>query len=497
MDKIDSVEPTREQPRPEAGAMPVFVDLDGTLITSDSLVENMLGHIRSRHIKGAWEIVSWLRQGKAHLKSKIPCSLDVTQLPYRQSLIEYLRAAREQGRPIILATASTREIAEGVAGHLPLFDDLLTSTPEENLKGETKLLRIQEWCASHGADQFEYIGDSRADSPIWAEASVVGLAGGATKDESTWRGQSKECFLFPAQKSPGVFPPALKALRPYQWVKNTLVFLPLFLSGSWIALDLWLRAGLMFASLCLASSAVYLINDLFDIESDREHPRKKNRPIAKGTLLPMDAVLLSGMLACLAVLIPLIFQSPKMALASLVYMGVAALYTLWLKREVMIDVIVLAGLYTFRILAGIVATGVVLSHWMLAFSMFLFLSLAMAKRYQEMHMPKTMNKDRVKGRDYFVDDMAIVSQIGTSAAIASLVIFCLYIESQARVHYEYPFVLWPIPPMILYWLTRLWVIAHRGQLTDDPIVYTFKDKISLAVLGGIGLLIVVAKGFFF
>lgn len=300
----------------------------------------------------------------------------------------------------------------------------------------------------------------------------------------------------PRMQSPGARPSRpralVRALRPHQWAKNLLLFLPLILAHSWFDAERLRRAVLAFGAMGACASAVYVCNDLLDLESDRAHPRKRLRPFASGALPiawgpPLAAGLLAAALA-IAVLLPPTF------LACLgLYLAVAAAYSLWLKRKVMIDVVVLAGLYTLRILAGGQATATPVSEWLMAFAIFLFTSLAFAKRHAELARLLREGKELARGRDYLAVDLAMIGPMGTASGYLAVLVLAMYIHG-SEVHrlYRYLWPLWLICPLLLYWISRLWLLAGRGDLNEDPLVFTLRDRVSWVVASLVFVLIAIA-----
>jgi 4-hydroxybenzoate polyprenyltransferase len=271
--------------------------------------------------------------------------------------------------------------------------------------------------------------------------------------------------------------PYLKALRPYQWVKNVLVFLPMMAAHK---LDALTFAYSLLAFLCfsLVASSVYIINDLLDLSADRAHPRKKRRPFASGSLSIADgmwmavALLFAGGLLAISI-------SSDFLLVMLAYYLLTTAYSLHLKRRIVVDICVLAGLYTARIIAGAVATGIPLSVWLLAFSVFFFLSLAAVKRQAELIDSADRGNLKPSGRGYHTDDLPIISMIAIGAGYVSVLVMTLYLNSPEVVEiYDHPEALWGVCAVLLYWITRTVMVAHRGNMHDDPIIYAAKDRVS-------------------
>jgi len=466
---------------------PLCVDLDGTLIATDLLWESLCAMIRGRPMD-AVRLPFWLLGGRANLKRRIAerVAIDVRTLPYRAEVIGFLKDEKALGRRLVLATAADRRLAEGVAEHLGVFDEVIATDDGRNLKGREKLAALQE---RFGASGFDYLGDSPADLPIWEgarEALVVRTSRGTERRAAAVRPPSR---VFEGRRGG---PRALfKALRPHQWAKNILVFVALIAGHQIFHLDLLLRSGLAFLAFCFAASAVYVLNDLLDLEADRRHPRKRKRPFASGAAsIPSGAglvVALLGAAAALTALLPLSFAG-----LLVLYLLLTTVYSAYLKRKVMIDVICLAGLYTLRILAGGAATSIVISPWLAAFSMFLFLSLAFAKRYTELSVAAGP-LDMVPGRGYLAWDIEVIRSLGPTSGYLCVLVLCLYLNSpDVRIHYHRPEVLWLACPLLLYWISRVWVLANRCLLDDDPVVFALRDRVS-RIVGVIAALILAAS----
>ncbi len=468
-------------------ARPLCVDLDGTLITSDTLYESVLLLFRQR----PWLLVIaplWLFGGKSGFKRRIAenATIDPKTLPYRAELLGALRSTRERGRKIVLATAADREVAEAVAGHLDLFDAIHASDGVKNLKAANKrdLLR-----ATYGGG-FDYVGDSAADRTVMEAATRGYLVGASASAVHAVRELGKVQVV---SRRPSSARALIKEIRPHQWSKNALVLLPLLLAPAHADAGAVVRGILATVTFCLCASAGYVFNDLIDIDADRAHATKHNRPFASGALPvivgpPLFFGLLLGSFALSALLLPLSFS----IMLALYFAGTLS-YSLYWKRLMLLDVLVLAGLYTHRILAGGVATGVPVSAWLLGFSMFFFTSLAFAKRYVEL---KAMKDDAmVMNRGYFRADREMVTSMGTSSGYIAALVFVLYVDSAAvRATYVEPRLLWLVLPVLLYWLGRIWLLAGRGQMQEDPVKFALKDKKSL-LSGAIIFAIVAAARF--
>lgn len=469
---------------------PLCVDLDGTLIKTDLLWESLMVLLKQNPLL-ILLLPFWLLKGKAHLKHEIArrVTLDASTLPYDQELVDFLTNERRSGRELILATASHVSYAQAVATHLGLFDDrVFGSDSVVNLKGARKVALLVE---RYGARRFAYAGNSTADFPVWAEASeaiVVNASAGVESRARTLTTVSR-VFSRPVKWVKSV----AKALRVHQWAKNVLVFVPVLASHQLTNGRLMLQAGLAFLSFSLCASSVYIVNDCLDLESDRRHPRKRNRPFASGNLsIPFGLALAA---ACLLGGVLLAFALPQLFLIVLAgYLVLTTAYSFYLKQFVLLDVIVLAQLYTVRVYGGGAATGVEPSHWLLTFSLFLFLSLALVKRFTELRLMSQAEGKELHGRGYWVTDMEHISSIGTASGLLAVLVLALYISSKdVLLLYTHADVLWLVCPVMLYWISRVWMLAYRNRMDDDPVVFAVKDPKSYAMAAIIAAILFFAK----
>ena len=470
--------------RPSDIARPLCVDLDGTLITTDTLWESVALMFRRR----PWTAVAlplWLLGGRARFKRAVSnqASLDPASLPYRKELVEALRTSHERGRKLVLATAADRKIAERVAGHLGLFQAVHASDGKVNLKASYKrdLLRTTY------AEGFDYVGDSSADEAIFA-AATQGYLVGASRRAARIPKRLPKVELVSLKASP--VKALVKQLRPHQWAKNALLLLPLLLAPEIPRFEQVGRALLALMAFCCCASAGYVLNDLLDIEADRAHATKCNRPFASGALPIMFGPPLFVGLMAVSFGLSCAFLPWTFVLALAIYFVGTLSYSLWLKKVLLLDVLVLAALYTHRILSGGAATGVRVSAWLLGFSLFIFTSLAFAKRYVE--LKALTSDDKVRNRGYFRTDLEMVTSMGTASGYTAALVFALYIDSTAvREVYREASVLWLILPVLLYWFGRIWLLAGRGRMQEDPVKFAIKDPVSLLcglVIAGIAVL---------
>ncbi len=460
----------------------LIVDLDGTLLRSDMLFESFWSAF-GRDWRSPFLSMAALTGGRASLKRHLAeaSAVEAATLPYDPKVIAFVQAWRESGGKTALVTASDRKFAEAIASHLDIFDEVHGSDGKLNLKGDRKGQFLEERFGTKG---FAYMGDAKADLPVWRRAAKAFTvnAPAALRREAEQACESVE-HLVTDTKS---VTPYLKAVRPHQWLKNVLVFLPMLAAHQLDATTFFLSL-LAFVSFSLVASSVYVLNDLLDLAADRAHPRKKNRPFAAGSIPIAYGTWMAGGLLILGGLLA-ISISPAFLLIMLAYYLLTTAYSLHLKRQIVIDICVLAGLYTARIIAGAVATGIPLSVWLLAFAVFFFLSLAAVKRQAELIDSAERGNLKASGRGYHVDDLPIISMISICSGYVSVLVMTLYVNSPAVVElYAHPEALWGVSAVLLYWITRTVMVAHRGHMHDDPVVYAAKDRISqmclLIILG--------------
>ena len=474
-----------------ADEVPLCVDLDGTLVKSDTLVDSILLLARQQPASPlSWP--KWVRKGRAGFKREITSRavVDVEHLPYNQPLLAFLREEHARGRQIYLATAADIGFARQVADHVGLFTDVLASDGTLNLAGKNKLEAFQQ----RFPGGFSYIGNAIPDRTLLQASHEPMVANPHGKLKSAMRQDKVTAHReFLDRRSP---PRALlKAIRIHQWAKNTLVFLPPLLAHDRDA-NVMGASLLAFLALSFCASATYILNDLLDIEADRRHPRKRNRPFAAGDLSPFTGaaivLIFFSVAILLAVLVPHAYHDLPGAVGGhdalskpYGFLGWLALYTVttltysfYLKRLALVDVLVLSGLYTVRILAGSAATDINVSAWLAAFSIFFFLSLAFVKRFGELELMLSSNRTKASGRGYGTGDIEQLRSFGTSSAFASVVVLTMYISGLANVLYAHPSRLWLLVPVLILWLCRVWLLASRGELHEDPVVYAITDRTS-------------------
>ena len=463
------------------------VDLDGTLVQGDTLVESLIVLLRTQ----PWRIlglVFWILRGKARFKQELGrlVILQPKLLPYESSLLDYLRSESRRGRKLLLVTGADASVAHPVAAHLGIFSEVICSNGRENVTGSRKLAAIQRVL---GAEEFSYAGNSRADLPVWRRAKSAVVAGASPRLlKAIGRSGVPVENVFPAPRLS--IRTILKAMRVYQWNKNALVLLPLMLSHRLFVLQPLLNGVRAFFAFSLCASAVYLANDILDLPNDRRHNRKKHRPLPSGRLsVPTAVVLIVLLLAGSAVLNP----TPAAAWLLAGYVVSTMAYSIYLKRLLIIDVIMLAGFYTLRLLYGGTAAVVTVSTWTLAFSMFMFLSLALIKRISELQSGASDEGLTGSGRAYLLTDLYQMSALcAASGCIAALVVILYIISPEVMVLYSRPHFLLGIFPLLIYWQSRLLILANRGAIHDDPIVFSMKDRASRATAAVLLILVLAA-----
>jgi len=474
-------------PAQPASALPLCVDMDGTLLKIDTLHEAALD-VLGTDPRVALRLPGWLAAGKQVLKAELaarwPCAAE--DLPVHEAFLEFLTAQRAGGRPIVLCTAANERIATAVAAHFGLFDAVIASDGQRNLRGPAKAQALVE---RFGEGGFAYAGNDATDLAVWRQAGAAVVVGAAPALVQQVRA------MVPVE---GVFDPPpprgaalLRAIRPYQWVKNALCFVPLLVSGHWLDLGAWAGALVAAIAFSLAASAIYLLNDMTDIAADRRHPRKRRRPFAAG-----DLPILWGLIA-----------APVMLLAALALgfgcgMGVILAgyilcslgYTFGLKQQPLADVFLLAALYCLRILGGGEASGQPVTLWLLGFASFFFLSLALIKRVSELLRVIEQGGKAAPRRGYRAADVPSLQMFGIGAVFAATILLSLYLQSSAALRiYRSPGLLWAAVPLLLFWQCRLWLSTNRGWMHDDPILFAARDWVSWLTFALLGLAVLAAR----
>jgi 4-hydroxybenzoate polyprenyltransferase len=466
--------------------VPLCIELDRTLTPVDTLSESILSLIRHAPLQSL-ALPIWLIRGKGRLKRELASrtQIDAGSLPYRSEVLDLIKTAKSNGKRIILSTAAHRRVAETVAAHLGLFDEVLATDDAGNLSGEVKRATL---VSRFGDKGFDLVG-SQSDVAVWRSAREAVFVGSESGAERARRDTQVSAVLPPTGRLTAAW---IRAMRLHQWVKNALVFLPALLAHQLLRPQTLITSLLAFLAFGLCASSVYFVNDLFDLAADRRHPRKRTRPFAAG-VLPAGSGFF-GALLLLASAAAIASQLNWRFVAVLAgYYVLTWAYSLRLKRVALLDVMTLAGLYTIRIVAGAAATGTELSFWLLAFSVFMFLSLGIIKRYTELDDLRMAGGDRAHGRGYSGNDLPLLMALGIASGYSAVVVIALYINSpESKTLYQHSKPLWLICPLMLYWISRMWLLTTRGSMHDDPVVFALRDRISLLVLGALAAIILLS-----
>lgn len=461
---------------------PLIVDLDGTLLKVDTLHETFVALVARHPLRALAAVWTLATRGKAAMKAKIAAYdvLDIETLPLREDLVAWLEEQARAGRELHLVTAADNGVAERVAGRVGIFASATGSSGSHNLKGPNKAAHL----AKTFPRGFSYVGDSGADLAVWQDAHQIVLVAvrPSIRRKALALGKPVEAE-FPGQRKG--LKPILKQLRLHQWSKNLLVFLPVILAHHFTDALSWVSAAFAYFGLSMVASATYIINDLVDLPADRVHATKRNRPLASGAMLiALAAALVPAMLAAGFALALAASWEAAAVLAG--YLVLTLSYSFRLKRVPLLDTAVIGMLFTLRILLGNAAAHLLPSPWLLAFSVTLFFSLAMAKRQSEIAKKAQLTgSERMPGRGYEPGDVMLTLVYGITSGVASLVVLMLYTTNGIATElYRNPTWLWAIPLLLYLWQMRVWLLAHRGILDDDPIVFALKDKLSVAI--GVG-----------
>ena len=473
-----------------AHCRPLCVDLDGTLVRTDLLIESTL-RLLKRMPWIALLLPYWLWSGgKARLKREVALRqpVDAASLPYDRDVIAHLEQRRKDGASLVLATASDRLHADAVAAHLAIFDEVHASDGRCNLSGAEKASVLAERFGEKG---FDYAGNEDKDLEVWKRAGAAIVVGGEPGlAERAARVSTLAATIAPKSAT---WRPYIKALRLHQWLKNALVFVPLVLAHKILEIDALAMAAVAFVAFGLAASSVYVLNDLADLAEDRRHPTKRRRPFAAGDIplvrgLVMVPALLAAAFVLSLALLPLAFSG-----VLVVYLAATVAYSFYLKRAMLFDVLTLAGLYTLRIVAGSAALAIPRSFWLLAFSVFLFFSLALVKRYVELRDMGEAARSGERGRGYRGVDLETLSQFGITSGMLAVLVLALYIDSGAsKALYRTPELIWLLCPLMLYLVCRFWILARRGEMHEDPIVFAIRDWRSQLIVAAGGVLLLAA-----
>jgi len=475
-------------PAKDCTLTPLYVDVDGTLLRTDLLAESFFALLKHNPLY-LFLVPFWLLRGRAWLKQQVAerAHIDVEVLPYHTEFLEYLRSEAERGRKLYLATASNGKFARDIAAHLGCFTGVLASDAHSNLKGGHKLAAMLD---RHGEGGFDYAGNAAVDLKIWPHARAAILVAPLRGVEKAAQKLGNVTHVF----SDGAAGPLtyLHAMRVHQWLKNLLLFVPLLTAHQWSNMLAISDALVGFAAFSLCASSFYLLNDLLDLPADRRHPNKRRRPLAAGRIPLLHGALL--MLLLLGTGIGIGYQlSGLFFITLLLYLTITLIYSLYLKSVAIVDVVILACLYTLRIIAGAAAISVPLSFWLLVFSMFIFYSLALVKRCSELDSVSLMQGEASWGRNYRVSDLSALFSMGVASGYLSILVLALFINSPDVIErYHYPQGLWLLCPTIIFWISRIWLKAARGEIHDDPLVFAVSDRGSQLVILACALISVLS-----
>ena len=457
---------------------PLCVDLDGTIVETDTFIECLIVGIRK------WSVLSriprWVIEGKAKLKQELAChvKLDPALLPYNGSLLQYLHHQKNLGRRLFLVTAANKQIAEAVKNHLGIFEEVIASSTSHNLRGEEKAKVLVE---RFGNRKFSYVGNDLTDLHVWKHA----YSGVLVNTQNVIATRASDLTMIEKRfdkDKPRRVKALVRSLRPHQWVKNLLVFVPIITAKAFGDFGSLFNAFLLFVAFCSIASGVYVLNDLFDLEADRQHPTKRERPFASGRLSIASGFAMVPILCCTGLIFSFSTKVPAAAELLLLYLTITIAYSLKLKEFPLVDVFTLSALYTIRLFAGGEVTNYHVSFWLIAFSGFVFLALAIIKRTSELKTMTDGQKLHVPRRGYSHEDLHVIQIFGIASTFVSSIVLALYIQSHAAADIYYrPQILWLLVPVILFWQCRLWLSVTRGYMDDDPIVYSAKDWVSWVV----------------
>jgi len=471
-----------------AGQCPLYVDCDGTLIASDLLHEGLAREVVGR--PWAWPgLLRAIFAGRPALKKRVATRQPVqpATLPYRPEVLDRLRTAHAEGRTLILATAGDASYAQAVADYLGLFSGVLASDGQTNLKGEAKLTAIR----AHAQGPFAYAGDARADLPIWAAAEEAWVVSGDPAVIAAAQRVAPHATVIPVPAR--TWRAWLKVIRPHQWAKNLLLAVPFLLAHKVGDPAAWLALGLAFLAMSMAASAIYIFNDLVDIDRDRAHRSKHRRPFASASVNVLAGPVVGVLLMAAALTLAILALPGPFAAWLGIYLAVTILYSWGLKHAAVVDVLTLGGLYTLRLIAGAAAVAVPVSQWLLALAVFLFTSLALCKRYTELAPLLASHGPDARTRGYRASDLGVLESAGIGCGLIAVLVLAQFIYSaDMATRYQAPWALWLICPLLLYWILRVWVQAARGTMHDDPVIFALRDRPSLIVAALVAVLVVIA-----
>jgi len=470
--------------------VPLCVDLDGTLILTDTLFESV-----AKLLKLNWFYVFllpiWLLGGKGLLKSRIAerISLQVDRTPTHLGFLAWLKDQHRQGRRLILVTGSHETYAHAYAERFDCFDEVMATTEHRNLTSHDKRQALVERFGERG---FDYAGNHKVDLNVWQQARRAIVVSSNAQLIQQARALAPIEEIFPCPFKPGIHT-VKKALRLHQWLKNVLVFVPLFTGHLFHSADAIGSAIWAFILMSVCASATYFINDILDVEADRIHHRKCYRPFASGELSILTGAIAAGVMLLISFVLAAIVLPAEFVFILFSYLVLTLTYSLRFKRLQSLDVVTLALLYTIRVLAGAAAIGIAVSFWLLAFSLFLFLSLGLVKRVSELQKLVQTDKSSAEGRGYMVSDLPILQSLGTTSGYLSILVIALYIHSEEVTQlYQKPQLLWIICPILTVWITRIWILTARGLVDEDPVEYAIRDRYTWAAAFACFFMIIIA-----
>ncbi len=467
----------------------LYVELDHTLLATNTFLESILLLVK-RNPLFLFCILIWACRGLDHCQKQIAkrIHLDVTNLPYRQHVMTRLREEYEQGRVLALLSGWNLEIAQAVSKHLNMFSLIALRSDLRHFSSPQYQTALDTQAGQGG---FIYMTHSQAEHQIWKVAQEVILvkpSGVGFHHQNA----NKSVEVLEQGKAPSLSVLS-KALRVHQWVKNILLFIPIATAHQFFHIDQLFQAFVAFFAFSFCASGLYIFNDLLDLPADRRHPKKKYRPFASGTLSIKTGLWLQPILLGISFSISLLALPVLFSFLLVGYAITTVLYSTYFKKVAILDVLILAGFYTLRIFAGGVAVSVAISSWLLAFSVFFFLSLAFGKRYAELQIRKVEKYQGIERRAYVGADKEIIGTMGTMSGYMSVLVLALYLNStEVLSTYQNPDFLWLICPLLLYWISRTWLLAHRGNLDDDPLIVALKDPNSYVVGAGAAILAALA-----
>jgi len=465
---------------------PLIVDLDGTLIKSDILFDSFVVLIKNPIL--IFKAIFYLLKGKSYLKDFLSQRYDINPklLPYNEKVVDFLRTESSE-RSIILCSASHSRYTSIIADHFGFFHSHYGTTPDFNLSGKNKAKFLVDM---FGAKKFEYIGNSFTDLPIWEQADKAYVVTGSKRLVSKVKLINDNFLVLKTAKTP--IKSFFKMIRVHQWLKNVLIFIPLFTSIIDPSFSAFILTLIGFFSFSFCASSVYILNDILDINNDRTHPRKKFRSLASGDISTPAGFLCSCFLLITSLSLGLFFLNSQFLLVLSLYFIITLFYTYSFKSIILLDCFTLALLYVVRIVSGVEILNLDLTYWLLLFSFFLFLSLSFLKRYSELKVIESLGEKNISGRAYILSDIDFIEIVGLCSGFLAILLFSLYINtSKALGIYGDPVYLLPCVLILSFWLLWVWFNGNRGMMHDDPVIFAVKDRISLFL--GVAFILIIAS----